>query len=79
MVLLRNPTQRRKFITICPDSLLQPDQIAPEIDASLESAIEDGIINPLTHFETKKNEARPGKMANYLLVMVHTKKAFARL
>ena len=56
-----NSTQRGKFITIYPSSLLHANEIAHAIDATLKSAIEQGIINPLTDFETIKNDARLGE------------------
>ena len=60
-LLLANPTQRGKFITVYPTSLVQANEVAITIDATLKSAIEEGIINPLTDFEIIKNDARLGE------------------
>lgn len=56
--LLSQPTQRGKFITIFPNSLLHANQIAHAIDASLESAIATRTINPLVDFQTIESDVQ---------------------
>jgi hypothetical protein len=59
--LLSQPTQRGKFITIYPNSLLHANQIAHAIDARFESAIATGRINPMVDFETIENDVQLGE------------------
>ncbi len=59
--LLSQPTQRGKFITIYPNSLLHANQIAHAIDARFESAIAAGRINPMVDFETIENDVQLGE------------------
>ncbi len=58
--LLAQPTQRGKFITIYPDSLIHANEIAEAIDSILQAAILEEKIDPFTDFETIVSDAQLG-------------------
>lgn len=54
------PQQQGKFITIYPDSLEQANAIAVALDANLNTAIENQVIDPETDFIDIINDAQLG-------------------